>query len=61
MVWGTHTQTPASPGSSGLGTPGEPEGPVPSEPFRRWAGRMYKDLCNKHRLPAPWTGWGCVG
>ena len=27
--------------------PGEPEGLVPSEPFREWAGRMYQDLCNQ--------------
>ena len=43
MVWGT-PQTPASPDLSGLGTPGEPEGLVPSEPFRWLAGGMYQRL-----------------
>ena len=41
---GDPPQTPASPALSGLGTPGESEGVVPSESFRGWAGRMYQSL-----------------
>ena len=50
MVWGT-PQTAARPDLSGLGTPGEAEGLVPSQPFEGWRAGRIKTYATKHQEP----------